>query len=151
MGKGRIVKHYCGMRIKTGLSRQRQIVADVVALDAVTFSQILARFSFHIFHCFFSALPYLLSVVPCSFRALICCAALPSRPAFYVVSVCQNRDLLTPFSSAFTSRWTPLVLSYDLPATKRSRDFHSLKQALAGHTIENSPVSIKLFERCDTI
>ncbi len=38
MGRGMIVEHYCGLRIKTGLSRQRQIVADVVALVAVTFS-----------------------------------------------------------------------------------------------------------------
>ena len=33
-----------------------------------------------------------------------------------------------------TSRWTPLVFGYDLPATGRSRDFHPLECAHAERT-----------------
>ena len=35
-----------------------------------------------------------------------------------------------------TSRWTPLVFGYILPAVGRIRDFHPLERALAGRTIE---------------
>ncbi|MBE6093803.1 MAG: hypothetical protein E7201_11670 [Selenomonas ruminantium] len=36
-----------------------------------------------------------------------------------------------------TSRWTPLVFGYDLPATGLSRDFHPLECAHAGRTRNN--------------
>ena len=38
-----------------------------------------------------------------------------------------------------TSRWTPLVFGYDLPATGRSRDFHPLEYAHAGRTAKQPP------------
>ncbi len=42
-----------------------------------------------------------------------------------------------------TSRWTPLVFSYALPTTGRSKDFHPLERALAGRTKKS--VKIKHF------
>jgi len=38
-----------------------------------------------------------------------------------------------------TSRWTPLVFSYILPATGRIRDFHPLDCAHAGRTRKELP------------
>ena len=38
-------------------------------------------------------LPYLLHMIPCSYRASSCRADLPSRTAFYTISVRQTRGL----------------------------------------------------------
>ncbi len=85
------------------------------------------------FAVFFIARPYLLFVVPCSFWALTCLATLPLRSAYiWFLFVEPEICLHSPPDS--TSRWTPLVLSYDLPDTGRSRDFHLLERALAGRT-----------------
>ena len=69
-------------------------------------------------------LPYLLHMIPCSYRALFCRANLPSCTALYAISVRQTRGLpagsLVPrirFPSDSTSRWTPLpsAMSFPLP------------------------------------
>ena len=69
-------------------------------------------------------LPHLSCMIPCSYGALTCSAALPSCMTSYVISVRQTRDL--PMSSYIphiqlpsdsTSRWTPLpsAISFPLP------------------------------------
>ena len=69
-------------------------------------------------------LPHLSCMIPCSYGALTCSAALPSCITSYVISVRQTRDL--PMSSYIphiqlpsdsTSRWTPLpsAISFPLP------------------------------------
>ena len=60
-------------------------------------------------------LPHLSCMIPCSYWALTCCAALPSCKTLYVISVRQTRDLPVSWyiphiqlPSDSTSRWTPL-------------------------------------------
>ena len=69
-------------------------------------------------------LPHLSCMIPCSYGAMTCSAALPSCITSYVISVRQTRDL--PMSSYIphiqlpsdsTSQWTPLpsAISFPLP------------------------------------
>ena len=79
-------------------------------------------------------LPYLLHMIPCSYRASTCMAVLPSCSAF-MISVRQARDL-PPASSRSHLAVGTLALGYILPAVGRIRDFHPLKHAPAGRTIK---------------
>ncbi|MDD2362833.1 MAG: hypothetical protein PHH84_07775, partial [Oscillospiraceae bacterium] len=46
-----------------------------------------------------------------------------------------------------TSRWTPLVFGYTLPATGRVRDFHPLERALTGRTIKAAHIQVRRYIR----
>ena len=77
-------------------------------------------------------LPWLLNMLPYSYRALTCDAALPTYSAF-MISVRQASDL-PPASFRFPVTQDTLALGYILPAVGRIRDFHPLKHAPAGRT-----------------
>lgn len=77
-------------------------------------------------------LPWLLNMLPYSYWALTCLAALPTYSAF-MISVRQASDL-PPASFRFPVTWDTLALGYILPAVGRIRDFHPLKHAPAGRT-----------------
>ena len=82
-------------------------------------------------------LPYLLHMIPCSYRASTCMAVLPSCSAF-MISVRQARDL-PPASFRSHLAVGTLALGYILPATGRIRDFHPLERAPAGRTMKKRP------------
>ena len=99
-------------------------------------------------------LPWLLNMLPYSYWALTCRAALPTYSAF-MISVRQASDL-PPASFRFPVTWDTLALGYILPAVGRIRDFHPLKHAPAGRTSENpadrkSAGSLLLFSTYDCI
>ena len=73
---------------------------------------------------------------PHSYWASTCMAALPTYSAF-MISVRQASDL-PPASFRFPVTWDTLALGYILPAVGRIRDFHPLKHAPAGRTIEKT-------------
>ena len=77
-------------------------------------------------------LPWLLNMLPYSYWALTCDAALPTYSAF-MISVRQASDL-PPASFRFPVTRDTLALGYILPAVGRIRDFHPLKLAPAGRT-----------------
>ena len=77
-------------------------------------------------------LPWLLNMLPYSYWALTCRAALPTYSAF-MISVRQASDL-PPASFRFPVTQDTLALGYILPAVGRIRDFHPLKHAPAGRT-----------------
>ena len=85
-------------------------------------------------------LPHLSPVIPCSYWASACFAALPSRKTLYVISVRQTRDLpvvsLFPHPASFGFHLTvdTLAFGYILPTAGRIRDFHPLERAPAGRT-----------------
>ena len=79
-------------------------------------------------------LPWLLNMLPYSYWALTCDAALPTYSAF-MISVRQASDL-PPASFRFPVTRDTLALGYILPAVGRIRDFHPLKHAPAGRTRE---------------
>ena len=78
-------------------------------------------------------LPWLLNMFPYSYWASTCMAALPTYSAF-MISVRQASDL-PPASFRFPVTQDTLALGYILPAVGRIRDFHPLKHAPAGRTI----------------
>ena len=80
-------------------------------------------------------LPWLLNMLPYSYWALTCRAALPTYSAF-MISVRQASDL-PPASFRFPVTQDTLALGYILPAVGRIRDFHPLKHAPAGRTRKN--------------
>ena len=80
-------------------------------------------------------LPWLLNMLPYSYWALTCNAALPTYSAF-MISVRQASDL-PPASFRFPVTRDTLALGYILPAVGRIRDFHPLKHAPAGRTSKN--------------
>ena len=82
-------------------------------------------------------LPWLLNMLPYSYWALTCNAALPTYSAF-MISVRQASDL-PPASFRFTVTWDTLAFGYILPAVGRIRDFHPLKHAPAGRTLKSAP------------
>ena len=79
-------------------------------------------------------------MIPCSYWALTCCAALPSCKTLYVISVRQTRDLpvvsLFPHPASFRFHLTmdTLAFGYILPTTRRIRDLHPLETCAAGRT-----------------
>lgn len=77
-------------------------------------------------------LPWLLNMLPYSYWALTCDAALPTYSAF-MISVRQASDL-PPASFRFPVTRDTLALGYILPAVGRIRDFHPLKLAPTGRT-----------------
>ena len=100
-------------------------------------------------------------MIPCSYWALTCCAALPSCKTLYVISVRQTRDLpvvsLFPHPASFRFHLTmdTLAFGYILPTTRRIRDLHPLETCAAGRTqnkgadhcycTESAPFHISLF------
>ena len=82
-------------------------------------------------------LPWLLNMLPYSYWALTCDAALPTYSAF-MISVRQASDL-PPASFRFPVTRDTLALGYILPAVGRIRDFHPLKHAPAGRTSKQPP------------
>ena len=85
-------------------------------------------------------LPHLSPVIPCSYWASTCDAALPSRKTLYVISVRQTRDLpvvsLFPHPASFGFHLTvdTLAFGYILPTAGRIRDFHPLETCAARRT-----------------
>ena len=79
-------------------------------------------------------LPWLLYMLPYSYWASACRAALPAYTAF-MISVRQASDL-PPASFGFSVARDTLALGYILPAVGRIGDFHPLKHAPAGRTIK---------------
>ena len=85
-------------------------------------------------------LPHLPCMIPCSYWASTCMAALPSCMALYVVSVRQARGLpvvsLFPHPASFRFHFTVDTLAFGctLPTTGRVRDFHPLETCAAGRT-----------------
>ena len=76
--------------------------------------------------------PCLLNMLPYSYWASTCLAALPTYSAF-MISVRQASDL-PPASFRFPVTRDTLALGYILPAVGRIRDSHPLKHAPAGRT-----------------
>ena len=89
-------------------------------------------------------LPHLSPVIPCSYWASACFAALPSRKTLYVISVRQTRDLpvvsLFPHPASFGFHLTvdTLAFGYILPTAGRIRDFHPLETCAARRTKEKT-------------
>ena len=84
-------------------------------------------------------------MIPCSYRASTCLAALPSCVTLYAVSVRQARGLPVSFFSpshpaSFRFRLTTdtLAFGYLLPATGRIRVFHPLETCAAGRTMHSN-------------
>ena len=92
-------------------------------------------------------LPHLSYLIPCSYWASTCIAALPSCMTLYEISVRQTRDLpvvsLFPHPASFRFHLTvgTLAFGYILPTTGRIRDFNPLETCAAGRTITKSRVS----------
>ena len=94
-------------------------------------------------------LPHLSYLIPCSYWASTCIAALPSCMTLYEISVRQTRDLpvvsLFPHPASFRFHLTvdTLAFGYILPTTGRIRDFNPLETCAAGRTTkkacENNP------------
>ena len=85
-------------------------------------------------------LPHLSYLIPCSYWASTCIAALPSCMTLYEISVRQTRDLpvvsLFPHPASFRFHLTvdTLAFGYILPTTGRIRDFNPLETCAAGRT-----------------
>ena len=85
-------------------------------------------------------LPHLSYLIPCSYWASTCIAALPSCMTLYEISVRQIRDLpvvsLFPHPASFRFHLTvdTLAFGYILPTTGRIRDFNPLETCAAGRT-----------------
>ena len=80
-------------------------------------------------------------MIPCSYRASTCNAALPSYMALYAISVRQTRGLPVvslfphPASFRFHLVMDTLAFGYILPTTGRIRDFHPLETCAARRTL----------------
>ena len=85
-------------------------------------------------------LPHLSRMIPCSYWASTCLAALPSCMTLYEISVRQTRDLpvvsLFPHPASFRFHLTmdTLAFGYILPTTGWIRDFNPLETCAAGRT-----------------
>ena len=85
-------------------------------------------------------LPHLSYLIPCSYWASTCIAALPSCMTLYEISVRQTRDLPVvslfphPASFRFHLAMDTLTFGYILPTTGRIRDLHPLETCAAGRT-----------------
>ena len=90
-------------------------------------------------------LPHLSYLIPCSYWASTCIAALPSCMTLYEISVRQTRDLpvvsLFPHPASFRFHLTvgTLAFGYILPTTGRIRDFNPLETCAAGRTTIKKP------------
>ena len=90
-------------------------------------------------------------MIPCSYWALTCCAALPSCKTLYVISVRQTRDLpvvsLFPHPASFRFHLTmdTLAFGYILPTTRRIRDLPPLETCAAGRTQKKDLKKAELF------
>ena len=90
-------------------------------------------------------LPHLSYLIPCSYWASTCIAALPSCMTLYEISVRQTRDLpvvsLFPHPASFRFHLTvdTLAFGYILPTTGRIRDFNPLETCAAGRTTKIPP------------
>ena len=90
-------------------------------------------------------------MIPCSYWALTCCAALPSCKTLYVISVRQTRDLpvvsLFPHPASFRFHLTmdTLAFGYILPTTRRIRDLPPLETCAAGRTQKKDLKRAELF------
>ena len=79
-------------------------------------------------------------MIPCSYWASTCIAALPSCMTLYEISVRQTRDLpvvsLFPHPASFRFHLTmdTLAFGYILPTTGWIRDFNPLETCAAGRT-----------------
>ena len=88
---------------------------------------------------FFSSicLPHLSRMIPCSYWASTCLAALPTCITSYEISVRQTRDLpmvsLFPHPASFRFHLTmdTLAFGYILPTTGRIRDLNPLEMCAA--------------------
>ena len=93
-------------------------------------------------------LPHLSYLIPCSYWASTCIAALPSCMTLYEISVRQTRDLpvvsLFPHPASFRFHLTvdTLAFGYILPTTGRIRDFNPLETCTAGRTMIKVPLTI---------
>ena len=89
-------------------------------------------------------LPHLSYLIPCSYWASTCIAALPSCMTLYEISVRQTRDLpvvsLFPHPASFRFHLTmdTLAFGYILPTTGRIRDFNPLETCAARRTIRKA-------------
>ena len=87
-------------------------------------------------------------MIPCSYWASTCIAALPSCMTLYEISVRQTRDLpvvsLFPHPASFRFHLTmdTLAFGYILPTTGWIRDFNPLETCAAGRTIKKSRYSV---------
>ena len=94
-------------------------------------------------------LPHLSYLIPCSYWASTCIAALPSCMTLYEISVRQTRDLpvvsLFPHPASFRFRLAvdTLAFGYILPTTGRIRDFNPLETCAAGRTTEGLPENFR--------
>ena len=90
-------------------------------------------------------LPHLSYLIPCSYWASTCIAALPSCMTLYEISVRQTRDLpvvsLFPHPASFRFHLTmdTLAFGYILPTTGRIRDFNPLETCAARRTHSKIP------------
>ena len=90
-------------------------------------------------------LPHLSYLIPCSYWASTCIAALPSCMTLYEISVRQTRDLpvvsLFPHPASFRFHLTvdTLAFGYILPTTGRIRDFNPLETCAARRTSKMRP------------
>ena len=90
-------------------------------------------------------LPHLSYLIPCSYWASTCIAALPSCMTLYEISVRQTRDLPVvslfphPASFRFHLAMDTLTFGYILPTTGRIRDLHPLETCAAGRTLTKQP------------
>ena len=99
-------------------------------------------------------LPHLSPVIPCSYWASACFAALPSRKTLYVISVRQTRDLpvvsLFPHPASFRFHLTvdTLAFGYILPTAGRIRDFHPLETCAARRTKRKVAITLTKMSDC---
>ena len=83
-------------------------------------------------------------MIPCSYWASTCIAALPSCMTLYEISVRQTRDLpvvsLFPHPASFRFHLTmdTLAFGYILPTTGRIRDFNPLETCAARRTTQKN-------------
>ena len=96
-------------------------------------------------------LPHLSYLIPCSYWASTCIAALPSCMTLYEISVRQTRDLPVvslfphPASFRFHLAMDTLTFGYILPTTGRIRDLHPLETCAAGRTLQKGPDARRSF------
>ena len=107
-------------------------------------------------------LPHLSYLIPCSYWASTCIAALPSCMTLYEISVRQTRDLpvvsLFPHPASFRFHLTldTLAFGYILPTTGRIRDFNPLETCAAGRTTGRgigaslAPIPLLIIPCCGT-
>ena len=95
-------------------------------------------------------------MIPCSYWASTCLAALPSCMTLYEISVRQTRDLpvvsLFPHPASFRFHLTidTLAFGYILPTTGWIRDFNPLETCAAGRTKKTQDIPAFAGMSCST-